>query len=238
MALRLDPDLTARIPLKSTAQGAAPYRRYTRTPLDTVVNAFNEGKSAEEIVLRHPTLRLADVYAVLAYPLRHRDEVDVYVLIEKTRGQPAPRAHRVSARPARYPRTAPRPTAAGAGADVAKADACCGTSLTSVSMATSRAGCSGVSLPWTSRRDGPGAAGDDGPGEQVRANTPFLRLRPPSRLPQLQAALVGGDDAAQDGRPQAAALHGVEASGGGAAGSGDQVAQLRRMLAGLARPLY
>ncbi len=46
---------------------------------DTVVQAFNEGKSAEEIVLGYPTLELAAVYAILAYYLRHRGVVDRYV---------------------------------------------------------------------------------------------------------------------------------------------------------------
>lgn len=51
----------------------------TRVTLDTVVAVFNHGATAEEIVLRFPTLRLADVYAVLGYYLRHRDEVETYL---------------------------------------------------------------------------------------------------------------------------------------------------------------
>lgn len=51
----------------------------TRVPLDTVVYAFNEGCTAEEISLRYPTLELADIYSVISYYLHHRDEVDGYL---------------------------------------------------------------------------------------------------------------------------------------------------------------
>jgi uncharacterized protein (DUF433 family) len=51
----------------------------TRVSLETVIGAFQEGAGAEEIVLRYPSLDLADVYAVIAYYLQHRDEVDAYV---------------------------------------------------------------------------------------------------------------------------------------------------------------
>jgi uncharacterized protein (DUF433 family) len=51
----------------------------TRVTLDTVVVAFLDGASAEGIVESFPTLRLADVYAVLGYYLRHQAEVDGYL---------------------------------------------------------------------------------------------------------------------------------------------------------------
>jgi uncharacterized protein (DUF433 family) len=51
----------------------------TRVPLETVVVAFANGATAEEIVQRYPSLDLADVYAVLSYYLRHRQDVDTYV---------------------------------------------------------------------------------------------------------------------------------------------------------------
>lgn len=51
----------------------------TRVTLDTVVAAFREGATAEEIVQQYPTLRLADVYSVIAYYLRHRTTVDTYL---------------------------------------------------------------------------------------------------------------------------------------------------------------
>lgn len=51
----------------------------TRVTLDTVVGAFLDGGTAEEIVLQYPALKLADVYAVVTYYLRHKQEVDVYL---------------------------------------------------------------------------------------------------------------------------------------------------------------
>ncbi|MCI0488459.1 MAG: DUF433 domain-containing protein [Blastocatellia bacterium] len=51
----------------------------TRVPLDTVVYAFNQGASPEEIVMSYPTLDLVDVYAVINYYLYNRAEVDAYI---------------------------------------------------------------------------------------------------------------------------------------------------------------
>src|SRR5262245_39552161 len=51
----------------------------TRVTLDTVIDYFRTGASAEAIAERLPVLSAADVHAVLAYYLRHRDEVDRYL---------------------------------------------------------------------------------------------------------------------------------------------------------------
>jgi uncharacterized protein (DUF433 family) len=51
----------------------------TRVTLDTVVAAFLEGATAEEIVRQYPSLDLADVYAIIGYYLRRRDEVEDYL---------------------------------------------------------------------------------------------------------------------------------------------------------------
>jgi uncharacterized protein (DUF433 family) len=51
----------------------------TRVTLDTVVAAFREGATAEEITQQYPSLRLADVYAVIGYYLHHQPEVDEYL---------------------------------------------------------------------------------------------------------------------------------------------------------------
>jgi hypothetical protein len=47
--------------------------------LDSVVMAFSEGATAEEIAQRYPTLDLADIYSVIGYYLRRRREVDAYL---------------------------------------------------------------------------------------------------------------------------------------------------------------
>jgi uncharacterized protein (DUF433 family) len=51
----------------------------TRVLLELVIHAFQQGESAEGIVESYPTLKLPDVYAVLAYYLTHRDDVDDYL---------------------------------------------------------------------------------------------------------------------------------------------------------------
>src|SRR5437899_3331014 len=50
----------------------------TRVTLDTVIAAFQEGATAEEIVQQYSSLNLADVYAVIAYYLRRRSDVEAY----------------------------------------------------------------------------------------------------------------------------------------------------------------
>src|SRR5689334_3241492 len=57
----------------------------TRVPLETVVHAFNDGATAEEIAYRYPTLDLADIYATVTYYLRHQGAVDEYIRDQETR---------------------------------------------------------------------------------------------------------------------------------------------------------
>jgi uncharacterized protein (DUF433 family) len=51
----------------------------SRILLDYVVREFEEGATPETIVENYDTLRLADVYAVIAYYLQHEDEVKGYL---------------------------------------------------------------------------------------------------------------------------------------------------------------
>lgn len=51
----------------------------SRVSLDSVIYAFNEGASAEEITLRFPTLELIQVYTVINYYLKNQTEVDEYL---------------------------------------------------------------------------------------------------------------------------------------------------------------
>jgi len=66
------------IPLVETEEGVIRVGN-TRVRLDTVVYAFNEGNTAEEIVSQYPALKLSDIYAVIAYYLGNRPAVDAYV---------------------------------------------------------------------------------------------------------------------------------------------------------------
>jgi uncharacterized protein (DUF433 family) len=56
----------------------------TRVTLHSVVAAFLQGATAEEIALRYDVLSLPDVYATIAYYLRHRTEIDAYLSGEAT----------------------------------------------------------------------------------------------------------------------------------------------------------
>jgi uncharacterized protein (DUF433 family) len=66
------------VPLRTDDHGVLRVGK-TRVPLDTVVYAFNQGASAEEIVMSYPSLELGDVYAVVNYYLHNRTEVDTYL---------------------------------------------------------------------------------------------------------------------------------------------------------------
>lgn len=51
----------------------------SRVTLASVMAAFHTGATAEEIAQQYPSVELAEVYAVIAYYLRHRAEVDDYL---------------------------------------------------------------------------------------------------------------------------------------------------------------
>jgi uncharacterized protein (DUF433 family) len=76
-ALRKEP-----VPIESDIDGAM---RVTgsRVTLDSIVAAFNAGATAEEIACQFPTLKLADIYAVITYYLRQQKEVDSYLLARR-----------------------------------------------------------------------------------------------------------------------------------------------------------
>jgi uncharacterized protein (DUF433 family) len=69
---------TEPIPLETDADGVVRVGG-TRVSLDSVIYAFNEGSTPEEIVQQYTTLDLADVYAVIGYYLQHRGEVNEYL---------------------------------------------------------------------------------------------------------------------------------------------------------------
>lgn len=69
---------TQTVPMKINSDGVIRVGG-TRVRLDTVIYTFNEGYTAEEIVSQYPALNLADVYAVIAYYLNHREMIDEYL---------------------------------------------------------------------------------------------------------------------------------------------------------------
>jgi len=54
--------------------------RGTRVTLETVLAAFTEGATAEEIARQYPAVSLADVYQVIGYSLRHSPELEPYLV--------------------------------------------------------------------------------------------------------------------------------------------------------------
>ncbi len=66
------------IPLKTDKDGVVRIGN-SRVTLDTVIAAFKEGATVEEIVSQYPSLRLADVYAVIGYYLQHQAEIETYL---------------------------------------------------------------------------------------------------------------------------------------------------------------
>ncbi|MGI8588539.1 MAG: DUF433 domain-containing protein [Chloroflexia bacterium] len=75
MALTIENDA---VPIRITDNGNAVVGK-TRVLLILVVSAFEEGCSPEEITERYTSLDLADVYSVIGYYLRHRDEIREYM---------------------------------------------------------------------------------------------------------------------------------------------------------------
>src|SRR5947209_17625830 len=55
----------------------------TRVSLDSVIYAFDEGATPEEIAQAFPTLELAAIYSVIGYYLQNRGEVEQYLAQRK-----------------------------------------------------------------------------------------------------------------------------------------------------------
>lgn len=74
----------APLPLEENADGVI---RVTgsRVPLDTLVFAYEQGATPEQIVQQYPSVPLADVYTVIGHYLRRRREVGEY--LERRRRQ-------------------------------------------------------------------------------------------------------------------------------------------------------
>src|SRR5438132_8147736 len=69
----------ADLPPLRVDEGGAVRVGKTRISLDLVVEQYENGMTPEDMVRAYDTLVLADVHAVIAYYLRHRDEVRAYL---------------------------------------------------------------------------------------------------------------------------------------------------------------
>ena len=68
----------APVPLEVDADGVVRVGG-TRVTLDTIVDAFQDGATAEEIVYQFPSLDLADVYSVISFYLQRQSDVEAYL---------------------------------------------------------------------------------------------------------------------------------------------------------------
>jgi uncharacterized protein (DUF433 family) len=66
------------VPLRDDGQGGLRVGQ-TRVSLESVWHMYQQGASPVDIVRAFDTLHLADVYAVLAWALRHCEDVDAYL---------------------------------------------------------------------------------------------------------------------------------------------------------------
>lgn len=66
------------MPLQTDADGVIRVGA-TRVTLDTIVAAFLDGATAEEIAQQYPSVELSDIYYIIGYYLRRRDEVEEYL---------------------------------------------------------------------------------------------------------------------------------------------------------------
>lgn len=51
----------------------------TRVTLETLLDFYHQGHSADDLFEAFPTVPLADIHTVIGYYLRHRGEVDAYL---------------------------------------------------------------------------------------------------------------------------------------------------------------
>src|SRR5262249_19259648 len=70
--------VTKPVPLRTDAAGVLRVGK-TRVSLASVISAFKEGATPEEIVQQYDVLSLAEVYAVIGYYLANQTEIDSYL---------------------------------------------------------------------------------------------------------------------------------------------------------------
>jgi uncharacterized protein (DUF433 family) len=59
----------------------------TRVTLDTIIGAYKQGRSAEELAQDYPTVPKSAIYATIAYYLSAQEDVDAYLRARKEQAQ-------------------------------------------------------------------------------------------------------------------------------------------------------
>ena len=78
--------ITEQIPIRTDEHGRLRVGG-TRVLLDLVIYSFRLGSTPETITEQYPTLSLDDVYLAIGYYLRHREQVDSYLLQQETEAE-------------------------------------------------------------------------------------------------------------------------------------------------------
>ena len=73
------------LPLRMTEEGTIRVAD-SRVSLDSVVQHYKLGASAEQIAHKFPALDLADVYATISYYLNHEETVEEYLRQQEAKG--------------------------------------------------------------------------------------------------------------------------------------------------------
>ena len=76
---------TQTLPLRLTEDGTIRIAD-SRVSLDSVVQHYKLGASAEQIAQKFPALDLADVYAAITYYLNHEEAIEEYLRQQEAKG--------------------------------------------------------------------------------------------------------------------------------------------------------
>jgi uncharacterized protein (DUF433 family) len=76
---------TQTLPLRLTEDGTIRIAD-SRVSLDSVVQHYKLGASAEQIAQKFPALDLADVYAAITYYLKHEETIEEYLRQQEAKG--------------------------------------------------------------------------------------------------------------------------------------------------------
>jgi uncharacterized protein (DUF433 family) len=76
---------TQAMPLRMTEDGTIRIAD-SRVSLDSVVQHYNLGASAEQIAQKFPALDLADIYATITYYLNHEESIEEYLRRQEAEG--------------------------------------------------------------------------------------------------------------------------------------------------------
>lgn len=74
------------LPLRVDAEGTIRVAG-SRLLIDMIIYGFRDGDSPERIARSFPTLQVADAYAIIAYYLQNKSELDAYILEREAAGE-------------------------------------------------------------------------------------------------------------------------------------------------------